>query len=319
MKRTTCKLLSAFALIATMTSSASAWWDEGHMQIALMTYRKLTPHAKDAVDALLKKHIAYNSWIVGIADEKKGETAFMHASVWPDDIKSNSSYIDDKPETAVAGTDSAAFADMNMHKYWHFKDLEFSTDGSHGPEQGKADIATQLKAFIVDIDPASGLSDDIRSYELAWTIHLIGDAHQPLHAITRYSQQDAHPTEGDRGGNVEVVSKATGEETKLHAYWDGIFGGYVTIQGATFDLKGTKLESVAVDPTKAADLNPDHWINESFELAKKFAYAEPVLSSSLTSTAKLTRDYETNTRDIARSQAILGATRFTNVLNGIFK
>jgi hypothetical protein len=34
--------------------------------------------------------------------------------------------------------------------------------------------------------PASGhgsASDDVKSYDLLWLIHLVGDTHQPLHAI----------------------------------------------------------------------------------------------------------------------------------------
>lgn len=59
------------------------------------------------------------------------------------------------------------------------------------------------------------------------------------------------------------------------------------------------------------------WTQESFVLGKKFAYAEPVLSEGTVS--MLHRTYETDARNVARSQAALAAARLANVLNAAFK
>ncbi|WP_292496066.1 hypothetical protein [Mesorhizobium sp.] len=38
---------------------ASAWWDEGHMQIALMAYNRLSDHARMRVDEFLQLNDDY--------------------------------------------------------------------------------------------------------------------------------------------------------------------------------------------------------------------------------------------------------------------
>jgi hypothetical protein len=59
------------------------------------------------------------------------------------------------------------------------------------------------------------------------------------------------------------------------------------------------------------------WTQESFVLAKKFAFGEPVLSEGTESV--LTRSYGTDARNVARSQAALAATRLANLVNEAFK
>jgi hypothetical protein len=64
--------------------------------------------------------------------------------------------------------------------------------------------------------------------------------------------------------------------------------------------------SVVPDSTGAQLLDPDRWAaQESFELAKTHAYAAPIRTDK--NPVQLTRDYETNTRNVARSQAALAA------------
>ena len=61
------------------------------------------------------------------------------------------------------------------------------------------------------------------------------------------------------------------------------------------------LMSVQPDAALAQNLEPDIWVKESFELAKKFAYAPPVSTGK--DAVQLTREYEINARNVARSRA----------------
>jgi len=65
-----------------------------------------------------------------------------------------------------------------------------------------------------------------RSMMLRMLIHLMGDAHQPLHAIGLYTS--AFPR-GDEGGNginlTPSISIAHSSVTELHAFWDAGCGG----------------------------------------------------------------------------------------------
>ncbi|WP_292670231.1 S1/P1 nuclease [Mesorhizobium sp.] len=119
-----------------------------------------------------------------------------------------------------------------MHRYWHFKDVRFSTDGTQFSDADPINAVSQMKLFIAALPAASGATDDVRSYDMVWLLHLIGDIHQPLHATERISAINA---DGDRGGNEVNVMPATGETIDLHAYWDRMFGGYVSVSGAIFD------------------------------------------------------------------------------------
>jgi S1/P1 Nuclease len=294
---------------------ALAWWDEGHMQIAYLAYQHLDQPVKDKVDALLKLNKDYPDWICGAPDDQTAKLyAFVHAATWPDDIKMKSDYHDDKVNDADAGQ-NVGYTDLNRHAYWHYKDTPFSPDGTKLPSPDPVDAVTQLKIMIAALPSSSGASDDVRSYDLVWILHLVGDIHQPLHAVQRLTREI--PT-GDHGGNLEQVIPATGETLLLHFYWDRLFGGYSSVFGAIFDAKGNGgLAGVAPDPSAAQILEPAAWAQESFELAKKFAYAPPIRPD--TTPVQLTRDYETDARNIARSQAALAAARLANLLNDRLK
>ena len=190
------------------------------------------------------------------------------------------------------------YADDLMHKYWHFMDIGFSTDGTAIKLADPVNALTQIKLFKTALPSSSGVSDDVRSYDLVWLLHLVGDAHQPLHATARFSQD---LLDGDMGGNKETVQPATGEVLLLHAYWDRMFGGYTTPQGAVLDANSDgAIAHVPVDAALATIDDPEVWFKESFEQAKKFAYAEPVLSG--VQPIELTRDYETGARNTALSK-----------------
>jgi hypothetical protein len=144
---------------------------------------------------------------------------------------------------------------------------------------------------------------------------LVGDAHQPLHAVGRFTRQIPS---GDSGGNEESVIPATGETIALHAYWDRIFGSYSSPYGAVFDADDKDgIASIRVNKATAAISDPQTWIEESAVLAQQYAYAAPVSLGK--NTVMLTRDYETNARNIARSQAALAAARLANLLNDALK
>lgn len=304
-----------FAL-ASLVSPAFGWWDGGHMQIAYVAYEKLDAPVKEKVDALLRLNKDYAKWTAGAPDEKTAKLhAFVHAATWADDIKTKEhNYTRDNANSPTAGQ-NIGYVDRNQHAYWHFKDIKFSPDGTPVPAPDPVDLVTQLKLMIAALPAASGASDDVRSYDLAWILHLVGDAHQPLHAVGRFTKQIPN---GDSGGNAEQVIPATGETIALHAYWDSMFGGYVSPYGAMFDADDKDgLAKISVNEAAAKVADPQAWIEESADLAKQYAYAPPV---SLGKNAiLLTRDYETNARNIARSQTALAAARLAILINNALR
>ena len=309
-------LLGTALCMALAAGPAAAWWDEGHMQIAYVAYKHLDPAVKQKADDLLKLNPDYQKWIAGAPDEATGKMwAFVHAATWADDIKTHGyGYTRDDVHSPTAGQ-NIGYADHNQHAYWHFKDNLFTPDGVALPTPDPVDAVTQLKIMIAALPAASGASDDVRSYDLTWILHLVGDVHQPLHAISRYTRQIPN---GDTGGNAENVIPATGETIALHAYWDGLFGGYSSPAGAVLDASDQNgLATVAPNPTEAQNSDPEKWAQESAQIAETYAYAPPISTGA--NATNLTREYETNARNVARSQAALAAARLANLLNDALK
>ncbi|MGY8665418.1 S1/P1 nuclease [Bradyrhizobium sp. UFLA05-109] len=295
---------------------ARAWWDEGHMQIAYLAYKRLSDPVRDKADALLKLNADYAKWTAGAPDEKTAKMyAFVHAATWADDIKTKQYGYTRDAVTSPAAGQNIGYSDHNQHAFWHFKDIDFTPDGTPLPPGDPVDFVTQLKLLTAALPASSGASDDVRSYDLVWILHLVGDAHQPLHAAARYTVQIP---DGDAGGNAESVVPASGWSMALHAYWDAIFGGYSSPYGAIFDADDKDgLSSVGVSQAEAQIADPAVWAQESADLAKQFAYAPPVSAGK--NPVFLTREYETSAKNVARARAALAAARLANLIDNALK
>jgi S1/P1 Nuclease len=315
MRRVVSISLLAMAL-GTSASPARAWWDEGHMQIAYLAYKRLSDPVRDKADSLLKLNKDYAKWTAGAADDKTAKMyAFVHAATWADDIKTKEYGYTRDAVTSPSANQNIGYSDHNQHAYWHFKDIDFTPDGTPLPAADPVDFVTQLNLMIAALPASSGASDDVRSYDLVWILHLVGDAHQPLHAAARYTLQIP---DGDAGGNAESVIPASGSSMALHAYWDAIFGGYSSPYGAVFDADDKDgLSSVGVSQAEAQIADPAVWAQESADLAKQYAYAPPISTGK--NPVLLTRDYETSVKNVARARAALAAARLANLIETALK
>jgi hypothetical protein len=134
----------------------------------------------------------------------------------------------------------------------------------------RENVLTALNANAAILADLAASGKD-RAVALAWLEHLVGDIHQPLHAITMFS---ADLPEGDRGGN-EIVIRGEGNVMRLHAYWDGVMGtsdAYEAIEFLADDIANDaqlarpKLHELAERPAFAA------WADESFRWATSVTY-----------------------------------------------
>ncbi|TAV89581.1 S1/P1 nuclease [Rhizobium leguminosarum] len=323
------KRIIALSIAGLWSTSAFAWWDEGHMRVAAMAYELLTPVAKAEANRLIRLNPQYGDWAAAVPHDfeetpasrqaKIDRYTFIRASVWADDIKESPQY----KKATTDGHDGArspdagrniGYSDLLLHKYWHFKDINFTTDGTAFPGPDPVDAITQIKLFTAALPSSAPDRDGVRSYDLVWLLHLVGDVHQPLHATALYTHELPN---GDSGGNGISVLPAAGQKVALHAYWDAIFGGYSTVYGAIFDSFDASGKPRLVAPAhKAAISDPEVWLKESFELAKSTAYASPVTPSQ---TAELHRTYETNARKVAEERIALAGARLANLLNSSLK
>jgi len=195
------QITSMLATLALLAQPVAAWDGFGHMVVASVAYRSLDAKTRKRVDELLARNPYFkDKWPAlipaGTPDDDRPRLIFMLAATWPDAIKrdndyhddgSNNGNIPDGPEVLR----NTGYDDFNRHKYWHFVDKPFSQDGTDvsSMKVPEPNADTQIVAFRDVLK--SNSSDDRKSYDLVWLLHLLGDVHQPLHCVTRVSAD--HP------------------------------------------------------------------------------------------------------------------------------
>jgi hypothetical protein len=303
--------IAAFLILTLLsTSSVFAWDSDGHMQVAEIAWQHLSTASRTRVSTLLKLNPQYSNWIAKVPAAKRKQVAFVMAATWPDFIKAAKGYTNDS-DVAPPGPASAqniGYADHLQHRYWHFIDTPFSTDGTALIQSVTPNAETQIELFA-DAIAGAGASDDIKSYDLVWLEHLVGDVHQPLHATSRFSAD--LPT-GDRGGN-SVALCASPCKNELHAFWDNVLG---TSKSSTTAIAAA--DKLAAPPAGAAAIaDVQAWISESFEAAKKFVYASPVGPGAGPYT--LDAAYKAKAKTEAKVRVELAGVRLANLINANLK
>ena len=298
----------AIALVigtAMFAQGAQAWDSEGHMIVAAIAWNDLSDASLVRVSQLLKLNPDYATWIKGAAPGKEDQIAFVTAATWPDAIKSEKGYTfdGDRPSGPEAAQ-NIGYSDHLQHRYWHFIDIPLSTDNTPLIQPIPPNAETQIELFETAIGSAS-VSDDVKSYDLVWLEHLVGDLHQPLHATSRFSQQLPN---GDQGGNLVTLCAAPCHD-ELHAFWDNVLG---TSRSPTIAI--TAAGHLAAAPAAQAAITDEKvWIQESFAAAKEYAYAPPVGAGA--GPFVLDSAYKQGARTEARKRVELAGARLANLIN----
>jgi hypothetical protein len=287
---------------------ALAWNSVGHMTVAYVAYQKLSPAEKARAAVLLQLNPYYKQWLtylpVGTSDSDRDMYVFMMAATWPDEIKAKTSGYTGS-DTAPAGelpTLNEGYDDKQAHKYWHYVDKPLRADHADLPPLQVPEITQKIGVLRAAL--ASSEPDPLKSYDLVWLEHLVGDIHQPLHAATRVTA--ANP-QGDAGGNLVLINDPNKE---LHAFWDNVLG-----EGQTKDfMSAVKVAGTLPAPnrTMALDGKEDDWAAESFTLARKSVYVKPVANGLGPYT--LTPAYTAKAQKVARQRIELAGARLANLL-----
>jgi hypothetical protein len=311
-------VIGTLVLAGGLGAPAYAWDSYGHMEVAYVAYQQLTPEMKARVDVLLRLNPDYSNWVMMIpanasADEVKMQV-FMIAATWPDEIKGESQYTDDGTNggntPATTGTTSSqntGYRDLLRHKYWHFIDTPLSSDTFKGPDAPTVNIQERIALFRTVL--ASASDDTLKSYDLAWLLHLVGDVHQPLHCTTRYSTTLPG---GDAGGN-KVKLKCPGCAAHLHTYWDDVLGSGATPQAEMNSVVRAGKKLPAADATLAAKTDPKDWVAESVQEAQDTVYQTPVLAGL--GPFSLTTAYKNASKNLAKQRIALAGARLANLIN----
>ncbi len=166
---------------------------------------------------------------------------------------------------------------------------------------------TQVELLTATL--ASNASDDLKSYDLVWLLHLVGDLHQPLHATARFTDG----LDDDRGGNDELVQPTSGSAINLHAYWDGLLGDRATPDEAVAAAN----DLPQADPSEAAVSDPALWTIGSFAIAQNEVYTGLIGPGA--GPFNLTRDYQDDALATARERAALAGARLAKLINAALR
>ena len=140
-------------------------------------------------------------------------------------------------------------------------------------------------------------------------LHIVGDIHQPLHAVTKVSHN--YP-QGDRGGNLVLLQKNR-IAPNLHAYWDrgaGLWSTHHHYSSRQIKTIAKRLESkYPCSLQKNTDLDPMHWALESHQIAINLAY------HSLPSANQPSLEYQQKAQQQSQERVALAGCRLANLLN----
>ncbi len=287
-------------------SPAIAWNKPGHMvtgAIAWADLGDLDPALRDRVVADLKTHPYYaTTWKAifdssGLPAEEEGLLLFMEAARWPDDARNSP---DDHPS-------------------WHFINTPLVPPGQPGwvspQDPPDVNILTALRSNQSAFETGSGVA---RAKALCWLFHLVGDAHQPLHAAKLFS---AKFPDGDRGGTRYYVRAYSGGPTvSLHSLWDALL---------------TKSENPRKVRNRAIALRADiprsslnelgseefsDWVDESFEAAVRDGYRNGAVQGSTDEYLgrTLPSGYTAAASAVASRRARLAGARLADLLRSLY-
>jgi hypothetical protein len=299
------RLALLVALLAARPGAALAWHESGHRIVARIAWDGLTPAQQAFAATLLEQHPRFAEDFAGempaelrarpATDPARRRWVFAHAAIWPDRIKETVRRLGERLAAADAADRAAlerrlAEARAYDHPTWHYDNQPVLVDPyalppAPAPAERPMGIQRALPAALRELGDRD-LPAPRRAVALAWVIHLVGDAHQPLHAATLFA---AGPLpQGDAGGNRVPVTlpAARATPTNLHAAWDGLLGHDAAAEPAeqrrvvAAHPRRSLAAALAASAAASAEARVNLWLDESYRAADAHVYT-PALREAL--------------------------------------
>ncbi len=197
--------VGACCALLVLVANAHAWSRHVHANIADVVQLQLSPEEMAYYEALVE------------AMPQAG-LGFRDLSPWVDSVRGEPIKEVYKGQVPVA---LRAFQSRHSAT-WHYQNAFYFRDVS--PERCHLEDKGQLEAAFLALHAALGepnLSAEQEAITLAFAIHLLEDAHQPLHTTALVREDCSH----DRGGNLYCLQHQQGVcISNLHQVWDAGFG-----------------------------------------------------------------------------------------------
>jgi hypothetical protein len=264
-------------LVLLLAQPALAWNDTGHMLVATIALRHMSPAVREQVHQLLAHR----------DNPQSGKPVTPR---------------DDTDVTAANYMDDIRPTFSSLHYIDQFMDDHGTLLARPAPSPNAVDwIRHNLE--VLRTSP----SDAARGEAIRYLMHVVGDLHQPLHCAARVTDQFP---DGDRGGNDVKIPGPFGN---LHWYWDCAAGLFPDMPRPLSPEDKAQLNALAsaIDQNpgpEGSDINAQHWIREGFELARLDVY--PGVRPGTAPDAV----YEARTKAICSHQVALAGYRLAALL-----
>lgn len=281
--------------------NAKAWWDPGHLLVAMIAYMELDKTAKKKVDNLTKLMQRDYPYI----------NHFITLGGWPDDLKAEG---------------------VRSYDTWHYTNIPYNPDGVALPHSQEVDVIWAINQMNRVLYSKNSRDID-KARHLSFLVHFVGDIHQPLHSTTYFS--DENPS-GDLGGNEFNLQ---GNYRNLHSMWDdgcGFLSPFNDISPYGEDKQALEKKDIKRYQELAKELmknyseenleclsqdDPDFWALESHKLAIKYGYRGLMGKNDRDRNIYIkpgdepTQLYVNNAQDIVKKQLVIAGLRLGQMLN----
>lgn len=291
-----------------------AWDDTGHKLTAYIAWQQMTPAAREKAIAILSAAPEDSMLLTLLPTDSRPlalrqQQMFFTSAFWADIVR------DEK------------FPNRRKkyhHGTWHYTDIffrqtansfELVPDLKPDEENALAELA-KLDKILRD----NGASNAEKAVALAWMLHIVGDIHQPLHAVARVTNEEP---KGDQGGNLFSLTPPDAPREKrenLHWYWDSIITRDTPRSGDEGDtsyIPRLAARIVKKYPAKnfANSIKPgsfSEWHQESFQMAAKELYPASLKRNEMPS-----ESYRKRGVQIAEQRIAQAGYRIAEFLNRI--
>jgi hypothetical protein len=217
---------AAAALIAG-TAHAWAWGCAGHQTIAYLAWAHMAPRARAEANRILADApIARYG-----CRERAGAPLLVQDADWADAVRTRAT------------------------EAWHFVNLPLGARRGQGA-LGRACHGDCLMTALARMERAPR-----QAVALRYIIHLVGDAHQPLHTAD----------DGDYGGNCVATRMPDGRRGNLHEDWDTAMLTPLARGGGAAGL-ARRLDARFGRRYAGGSSKPADWVWQSHRLAVQDAY-----------------------------------------------
>lgn len=294
-------LIGLFAVVylTSVPSTATAWWEDGHIIIAKIAESQLSAEAKAGIKELL-------------GENQEGERNISDTRIcnWADLIRSSGMLNRKYPKNDT----------------WHYINIELKDkrDTFKLAEDGNHVIGAIERFKKVIADPKADKQD--RKEAIYFVVHFLGDMHQPMHTGNR---------EDDRGGNLQPVKSvevggkvllvdSLGKGHNLHKVWDGHLVAAVKGELTNDDFVKRALDEIKEeDRVKWTKGTVTDWVWDSHQIVvdRVYKYSDGTdLPKRGDPAVELTdKNYMKDNTPIVREQLKKGGVRLAKVLNECFE